>query len=279
MSVDVLYHDSCADGFGAAWAAWKYLDDGWGNDEVRYHRVQYGRPMPEIPDGSTVFILDFSYDAETLEALRPRVKQLTVLDHHRSAEKELAGLPYAIFDMNRSGAVMAWEFFFPKEPVPKLLQYVQDRDLWRWELPGSRDFSMGLRGLVDFDFELWDHIHRHPDEFEAILREGATLREYMNREIARKVWKASTWEIKGHRIPILNETTWNSETCEALLDRFPDAPCVATFFIGKEGEQIISLRTREDRNFDVSALAESFGGGGHRMAAGCHYEEKLNLKP
>jgi oligoribonuclease NrnB/cAMP/cGMP phosphodiesterase (DHH superfamily) len=75
-----------------------------------------------------VYILDFSYDEETLRNLYKKV-EVVVLDHHKTAEKDLKDLSFAKFDMNKSGAMMAWEYFHPEKEVPLMIRYIQDRDL------------------------------------------------------------------------------------------------------------------------------------------------------
>ncbi len=110
----VLYHAHCADGFGAAWAAWKRF-----GAEARYLAVQHGAPAPSLPEGSEVYILDFAYTRAETETIRRRAASLRVIDHHRTAEEELRGLDYATFDNRKSGAVLSWEFFHPGKPVPE----------------------------------------------------------------------------------------------------------------------------------------------------------------
>lgn len=107
----VLYHANCPDGFAAARAAWMSL-----GDAATYLPVSYGDPLPAIPDGSEVYIVDFSYPRPILEELEARCG-LTVIDHHATAQEALSGLAFAHFDMSKSGAVLTWEHFH-KEPVP-----------------------------------------------------------------------------------------------------------------------------------------------------------------
>ena len=96
----VLYHAGCHDGFGAAWAAHQKF-----GDSAEYTAVQYGQDPPNIEAGSEVYIVDFSYPRPILEALNKKMSKLVVLDHHDTARKELEGLDYATFDMDKSGAV------------------------------------------------------------------------------------------------------------------------------------------------------------------------------
>ena len=183
MKIAVLYH-SDADGFGAAFACWKAFDS---DEQVKWVPVQYGKPVPELPQTiEELFIVDFSYDRATCEALAAKYK-LTILDHHKTAEAELSGLPYAIYDMNRSGAVMAWEHFFNgdyAEDVPTILQYVQDRDLWRFELPESEAVNLYISTL-DEDFAEWDRF-----DLGTAIDSGRAIKAFRDAQVMRAVKSA-----------------------------------------------------------------------------------------
>ena len=152
--VYVIYHDQCPDGFGAAWAAFQALGYTTGNGSpVHYIPSRYGQKPPEMDPEGVVYILDFSYNLETMTKLWHRHGgRVTLLDHHKSAMEELQGqLPGCYFDMDRSGAAIAWGYFKPFERMPELLAYVQDRDLWRWELPDSRAVNAAIE-VAPMDF-------------------------------------------------------------------------------------------------------------------------------
>lgn len=263
MSDVVLYHANCPDGFGAAYAAWTVL-----GDAATYRPVNYGQPCPPEVEGgvSRLFILDFSYPRATLERLRECAREILVLDHHKTARDELAGLPYALFDLDRSGAVLAWEHFHPGEPVPLLLRYVQDRDLWRWELEDSREVSEALASY-DRDFATWDAIRRRLDaeEYPDFALEGGHILRAKRRQVAALCDRAFPADVGGHRVPAVNSPLFQSEVGEELCKRHPEAPFAAIFSVG-DGDEIWSLRSRD--GFDVSAVAKQLGGGGHPAAAG-----------
>lgn len=258
----VLYHASCPDGFGAALAAWtRYRDD------AKYIPVQYGEPLPEIEDGSEVYIVDFSYDRETLLSLKSRVETLVVLDHHKTARDALAGLDFATFDMDKSGAVLAWQYFHPGCATPSLFLLLQDRDLWKWELPNSRACSAYF-SVIPRDFNAWNILlsesmdcrHGHwVDKGEAILAAQAI-------QASSLCDHAITANVRGYSVPSVNSPLLQSEIGEELCKRFPDAPFAAVFFHLGGKEVVWSLRSRN--GFDVSAVAKSMGGGGHPAAAG-----------
>ncbi len=152
MKVYVLYHGNCPDGFGAAFVAWLTY-----GTRAEYIPVSYGKPVPVMEDRSTVYIVDFSYPREVLLELKSRMATLVVLDHHATAAEDLKGLDFCTFDMERSGAMLAWRFFRPEEPEPTFIRYLQDRDLWKFEMPLSREVSMAVRSYP-YDFEVWENI-------------------------------------------------------------------------------------------------------------------------
>jgi oligoribonuclease NrnB/cAMP/cGMP phosphodiesterase (DHH superfamily) len=263
----VLYHADCPDGFGAAWAASKALGRCSG---VIYVPVQYGQPYPPEIDGgiSRLYILDFSYPRATMGRLANAAKEIVCLDHHKTAEAELAGLPYAKFDMDKSGAVLAWEYFHPGDDLPLLLSFVEDRDLWRWGLPESREFSAAL-SVYPRDFNAWDDLDRSLDKLdgmEKFLAVGRAILSHQDHLVERLASKAHMADVGGYRVPTVNSSLFQSELGDRMCRDHPDAPFAAVFFSTGPDEEVWSLRSRN--GFDVSAVAKSLGGGGHAAAAG-----------
>jgi oligoribonuclease NrnB/cAMP/cGMP phosphodiesterase (DHH superfamily) len=265
----VLYHSNCYDGFGAAWAAWLKFGDG-----AKYIPVSYGYPPPEMPDAKTIYILDFSYDAVTILNLSLKA-QVVVLDHHKTAQADLEQLmrtdhngppneifnPHIVFDMNRSGALIAWQFFHPEAVVPALIRHISDRDLWQFKIEGS-DLVHSALLSYPFDFEVWNKLS---ESMGKLKDEGVTC-ERMQEALVGKIVKGS-WlgKVANHEVPIVNTTISWSEVGEALLDKHPDAPFAASFTVFHD-QVMWSLRSKGD--FDVSEIAKKFGGGGHKNAAG-----------
>lgn len=250
----VLYHND-ADGFGAAFACWTKM-----KDAAVYIPVQYGQPVPSIPDGVfQVFIVDFSYPRDVCEDLAARYV-LTVLDHHKTAREALDGLPYAVFDMEKSGAVLAWEYMHPSEPIQEILQYVQDYDLWRFVLPDSRAVNLYI-GSLPTEFTAWENFSLP----EAKLG-GRAIEAFRDAQVRSDLEGVFFGRIAGYIVPVLNLSTNVSETGNQMCVRYPNAMFSASYCDRADGKRTYSLRSVGD--FDVSAIARAFGGGGHRNAAG-----------
>ena len=266
-SISVIYHDECRDGFGAAWAAFQALGHRTGNgNPVHYIPSKYGQKLPETDPEGFVYILDFSYNLETMTDLYDRQSgRIRLLDHHKTAMEELQGqVPGCHFDMTKSGAVLAWDFFKPFEKLPALLAYVQDRDLWQWQLPHSRQVNAALQ-VTPLDFELWSTL-----EIDSLRIQGEPLVSEMERQIALALETALVIEIDGVPVPAVEVEELVSETAERLLELNPNAPFVAIYHHSEDhdGNPVTKYSLRSADRADVSDVARRLGGGGHPNAAG-----------
>lgn len=255
----VLYHSNCYDGFGAAFSAWKKF-----GSNAKYIPVSYGAPVPEMPEATEVYIVDFSYPRATIEALAETVP-LTILDHHKTAQADLEPLirpdgfnPRVVFDMNRSGALITWEYLHRTE-VPRLIQHISDRDLWQFKIPGSKEVHAALVS-TPFEFEVWDKL-----DVDELIASGAGALRFQSQLVKNIVSHAWVQRLGEWEVPHVNTASSWSEVGEALCEAYPDAPFAASFTIMKNSV-MWSLRSRGD--FDVSEVAKRFGGGGHKNAAG-----------
>jgi len=267
----VLYHANCADGFGAAYAAWQKF-----GDKAKYIAVAYHEHLPQMRDNSEVYILDMSYPKDILVELNQRMKKVVVRDHHKTSEAALKDLDFAYFDMHKSGAVLAWEYFHPDMDLPKLLQYVQDRDLWEWKLPHSEEVS-ALIWSYDKDFGEWESLEHEihnidSGDFYRVVDRGEAIMRFRKQQTKQTVLSAYLTEIDGHIVPVVNANQNVSDVCHLLLEEYPDSPFSASFFELEKGTWVVSLRSRGD--FDVSEVAKANGGGGHKAAAGFHVKGK-----
>lgn len=311
----VLYHANCYDGFGAAFAAWLHLSQT--DPNVIYTPVSYGQLPPKLEPGSVVYILDFSYPAKVLlETAHEQIK-VVVLDHHATAEKDLSmdafmeclcvskddlradpnlntnGFMFVQniqlkFDMEKSGAMLAWEYFHPNKPAPLLIQYLQDRDLWLFKMDRSRAMSAYLQ-ITEMDFETWKHImakmEAAPEELEAALIAGESCLRLKNQMVMTmcKNARLMVFDISAtppsispklshtcigtaFEVPVANATVFFSEVGEKLLELYPAAKFAAYYMDRADGKRQWGMRSRDD--FDCSIVAKLFGGGGHKRASG-----------
>ena len=259
-----IYHKSCTDGFAAALAVKVFLEREHPEDEHKFTAAHYGDTPPNVT-GAYVYIVDFSFPREVLLELHKQAAYLVVLDHHKTAEAALEGLEFCYFDMNRSGAMMAWQHFNSELPAPELFRYVQDRDLWQWKLENSQEISAALK-IMPLDFDMWLPLLVDDCLFE-LIDKGRVILEYQRQEVARMLKHPPEMiTLGGYTVPCINTTTLISEVGQALSDGYAFA---ATYF-DRHDARVFSLRsnTRGENMVDVSAIAKQYGGGGHAAAAG-----------
>lgn len=262
-----IYHHNCIDGFGAAWVVRRAFGDG----NVDFHPGIYGEPLPEI-DGRDVILVDFSYKRPVMEDLIGKAVNVVILDHHKTAEAELSGLDdRAIirFDQEHSGAMLAWNFYFPDEPAPLLLRHIEDRDLWRFRLCGTRQITAALFSHP-YDFQVWDCL-MPCDKFaipqvDQLRTEGQAIERKHHKDVRELVTaSARPMLIGGHQVLAANlPYTFSSDAGHLLME--DGNPFGACYFDGPNG-RTFSLRS-SDSGPDVSEIAKLYGGGGHRNAAG-----------
>lgn len=273
----VLYHASCTDGAGAKWATWKKF-----GDNAKYIPVQYNKPYPEELDAALgvtpdleVYILDFSYNKKTLEHIKALSHKLVVLDHHKTAKEDLQGLDYAVFDMEKSGAVMAWEWFHPDTPVPQILLHVQDRDLWKFEMEHTKELHEFLNLDLN-NMQHWNYVDNvitnrdkdgNGDLYKLMINAGGTIMDYVRTSINKALGKIRVIDFEGYKVGIANVVNNISETGTAIYssERL-NVDFSMTYFIENDGRVVFSLRSKGD--MDVSAIARKYGGGGHKNACG-----------
>ena len=264
----VIYHGDCVDGFTAAWAIW-HLCPGWRDAE--YLAARYGDPPPDLRGVSEVLIVDFSYPRDVLMAMRERCR-VRVLDHHKTAAADLDRLDDCVFDMERSGAGIAWdEYATPTSLVngqrPWLVNYVEDRDLWRFALPESREINAFLRSQ-EFSFARWEELWAM-DWVQAAAR-GRGCLDHINAYVRAAIKHAYLCEMDRERFPIVNVTYEScSEVADALLDYNEDSENGMAGYYFRRGDGRIQYGFRSRGRYDVAEFAKRFGGGGHQHAAGC----------
>lgn len=261
----VLYHGNCFDGFTSAWIARNA-----GIAEENLFPCNYGAKLHELPEDAIVLMVDFSLDRNSLIDLRDKLHEgggdLIVIDHHKTAEAQLHGLPWAYFDMNESGASLAWKFFHPDDDMPKLVKYIREHDLWRFELQDSDEIRAYIRSYT-MTHKNWDFLNTTLRmDFVIAQQEGAACKRSSEAAVSAMCEQAVMMEIGGYTVPVVNATIYFSEVATRLLKRHPTAEFACYYMDRADGMRQWGMRSRSE--FDCSAVAKRYGGGGHPQAAG-----------
>jgi oligoribonuclease NrnB/cAMP/cGMP phosphodiesterase (DHH superfamily) len=257
MRALVIYHGGCRDGFCAAWVLARELS------EADFHEGFYGQPPPDCT-GRDVVIVDFSYPLIDMERMAAQAKTLLVLDHHVTARDALSTFraPNAtvVFDMTRSGAGLAWDHCHHGDMRPWLVDYVEDRDLWRMALHEPAAVNAYI-GTIPFEFEAWDRASEGTID-EAILS-GRAVEAKIHQYIKEVRKNAERITFEGFDVPIVNAPQVDISELVGFMANGE------TFAMGWwRGHGVFNYSLRSKGDFDVSELAKRHGGGGHKNAAG-----------
>jgi len=289
MKSFVIYHANCTDGFGAAFAAWKKL-----GDDAEYMPQNYGEASPDMwaekCRDRDVYILDFSFPKLVMEHIFKAASRVVWRDHHKTAFEmwcgkyergmqhdqigDIGSCEIDIFlDDNKSGALLAWEYFHPDTEVPMLIKHIDDRDRWQFKLEGSKELHAALAGLRPWSFQQWDGL-TFSETCEDLYQEGAAILRAQNQTVQQIVGHARKCTISYSTVPTprpvatglaVNAPTHQSEVGHELANQS------GTFGLAwyLAGDNRVRCSFRSNGDYDVSAIARVFGGGGHRNAAGC----------
>ena len=288
----VIYHANCTDGFGAAFAAWKKL-----GDDAEYMPQNYGEASPDMwaekCRDRDVYILDFSFPKLVMEHIFKAASRVVWRDHHKTAFEmwcgkyergmqhdqigDIGSCEIDIFlDDNKSGALLAWEYFHPDTEVPMLIKHIDDRDRWQFKLEGSKELHAALASYRPWSFKRWDQLYEDEAWTYGMLKaEGAAILRAQDQTVQQIVGHARKSYIEhphgGDNDWVfvtglaVNSPVHQSEVGHELANQ--SGTFGLAWYLAEDNTVRCSFRSNGD--YDVSAIARVFGGGGHRNAAGC----------
>lgn len=271
-----IYHSPCLDGYTAAWAVWRAHPD-W-----EFIPGVHGDPPPDVT-GADVYLVDFSYKRPVLIEMAKTANRIIILDHHKTAQEDLKDFAEAtknsgvvdwmqhrievIFDMEHSGAYLAWKYFHPDSYVPMFVRLVEDRDLWKFEIPNSRDANASFFSH-EYDFQTWNTLFmqcEYPDTFAELVAGGKAIERKHFKDIHELLAKLEHHlTIGGVSVSVANlPYTMASDGAHAMSLQNPFA---ATYYF--DGEYYVFSLRSDENGVDVSEIAKTYQGGGHKHAAG-----------
>lgn len=256
-----IYHGNCADGFSGAWVVSKAL----GRD-IEFHAGVHNDPPPDVR-GKDVVIVDFSYKRPVMEQIVAEASAVCILDHHASAIADLndmTGLT-KVFDVERAGSMIAWDYFFPQTPPPPLLKHIEDRDLARFALPLTREIQAAVFSHP-YEFDQWEGMMLLNEEnLKYLAQDGYAIERKHGKDI-KELLKVVTrrMNIGGYNVPIANLPY--TMTADAGLSLAEGEAFGACYWDTPAG-RVFSLRSKPG-GIDVAKIAWQYGGGGHPNASG-----------
>jgi len=279
-SVDiVIYHSPCNDGFGAAYVAWKYSQKNKLPQPEFWPVTHRDKLNLDALQNKDVIMCDIAFDRATMLAINERAASFVCLDHHETAQEALKGLDFATFDMERSGVMLAWDYFFPDEKMPSFLQWIGLRDLWRHK---DNADAVAFTTAFDpvFDFEYWDYFYETSDVVSEHLLRGRSLVANHNAQVEKLAEQAQ--EAKWGDVHVMSFHIASDDWFRYVSDLgnylTKDDPELVAFMWHKvhsddeEAEPLYKVSLRST-GYDVGKLAQTRGGGGHARAAGFTVKE------
>jgi oligoribonuclease NrnB/cAMP/cGMP phosphodiesterase (DHH superfamily) len=316
----VVTHKNCMDGVGAA-AVVREFELFYKSIKVLYKEIQHGTPEKEnfvanLTDEEkacdSLIFTDMSLDAKQIQEALEIFEDVTILDHHKTALQDVNDCDELlhdsrftfIYEPDNSGVGVVLNFLEGHYNVDKkdfseihrseMASYIEDRDLWKWEMPKSKEYSEGLRFLLDkevniaktnVDMEDLDKEFQYVDKVDAlievskkyykddIIEVGEILLEKTNQMVLAKIQgKLRTTYFGEVEVALINTTENISEIGNGicLLKGIP----ACMYFVLETGEVVFSFRSM-DHLPDASLIAKAYGGGGHRNA--CGFKGDLSL--
>ena len=254
----------------------------------------------------TVFVVDYSFktqeEMEELYDMMEHGSQVFWFDHHQSSVnlleqikdtkfKEYARDHTLVYDVNidHCGTYITWKNLFPDKKVPEAIDLINDWDLWIHKDDNSRYLNNAFYSALDPEEDenslrnLWSK--RWEDLFgtcEVDYPDRARLYLYISQGKAIAQYKAQTYknwfrtygyvtEFEGHECVCMNWKV-NSEVFSDWYDQYP----LHLIWCFDGSTYTYSIYTDyEKTGIDCSKIAEKYGGGGHKGAAGFTSKELL----
>lgn len=256
----VVYHGECKDGFGGAWSAWKIF-----RDRARYVPYRHGDvPKTDFADADVYFI-DLCYPLPELKTVREKNKRIVLIDHHKSNADKVGLADESSYEMEHSGAVLAWKYFHPKEKIPKLLSYIEDTDLGKWSMPHTREVFSYI-GAHPYEFNAWNRLVKTFESARSrkqAIAEGKLVLARETKIIDELTADAELVEFEGFRCFAANSPMLVTGIGTELVRRNPP---ISIVWAKRGGHYRVSLRSVGE--VDVAKIAQKYGGGGHKNASG-----------
>ena len=252
----VISHAECSDGLCSAWLFHRKFPD------ATFHFARYGSSPPDV-SGKEVYMTDFSYPRDVLLDMKSKAKSIQVLDHHKSAREALDGLDFCLFDMDRSGAGLSWDYLHPGKERHWIAAYTEDYDLWRFKLPYSREINAALQSYpMTFDalYELEER-----SGADGLIAEGEAILRSKQQMVTEICSAAREVDVQGYKVLMANTLVCKNEAANYLAK---GRAFGITWFENEKGERVFSFRAKEESGTDLTKIVAKYKGGGHKLAAG-----------
>jgi oligoribonuclease NrnB/cAMP/cGMP phosphodiesterase (DHH superfamily) len=285
-----FYHN---DADGRCSGFWVHLSVGI-NDQYIDHsfiEMSYAKPFPmeSIRKDEQIYIVDYSISPDEMRQLLKITKNVTWIDHHKTAIEKYKDFEYKIRGIRYdgvAGCMLTYCYIYhmtqrgtgdikPFDPsmtkdAPRFTKLIADWDVWKFEYGDDTRHFITAFNAYDFwpSSRLWDGF-LSSDDFTCseFIKNGITMnafrdgwaRDYMNLGFES--------EFEGVKCFAVNLGRCNSEYFKSLPVGKYD---VLMPFVFDGNQYTVSLYST---TIDVSEIAKKHGGGGHKGASGFQCKE------
>lgn len=270
----VITHKNCNDGTGTAEVI-KYHNNLNNIEEPSIMYLTHGsfnfKDVIEACKDKVVYVGDFSFTKDELEVLTKVTKSIIVIDHHLSAFESIGDLEYVHIDLEKSGARLAWEFFYPHaDKAPILIALIEDRDLWNffYDKKDTNALVLALKSEKDLNFKT---LIEDDDAVVILIEKYSSVLGYIEDEDLKYSKKVDDFMFDSTSFVGIN-TNLPSSNILNLASKEHGKPALSYNIekINNINNIKISMRNH-DESVDVSRLCKLLGGGGHAKAAGATF--------
>jgi oligoribonuclease NrnB/cAMP/cGMP phosphodiesterase (DHH superfamily) len=166
--------------------------------------------------------------------------------------------------MNRSGAQLAWDFFYPSTKRPSAVDHVGNRDLWRKSEKDSFAFAAFVYPL-GYHYELYLKYLQDQSAVDEAIRNGYLIIEKNNKIIEEVAKRAVPRILDGYPTLYVELKTDEELNLTSDIGDYLDKKASIAAMINNNNK--VSLRS-DQNGPDVSVIAKKWGGGGHPHASG-----------
>lgn len=265
----VIYHGHCPDGALAAWLLREHLLVTLRPSDVELVPALPGQTPAEVfgvvGAKTDVYYVDNSPDAKTFQMLSERAASVQVFDHHETAKPVAAVAGFHVAD-HECGASMVFKTFQSPKCYAKLVEYVRDLDLYLNELPDTLAVRRVIRKNLRHPEDAPRLARWFNDAFDLVVEQGNVLAALHAAAVEALAGHARLARLGGVLVQAVEVA--DAELASDVANRLAESGLIGVAFRKAGTQALFSLRSERDKGPDVTEVAKTFGGGGHKHAAG-----------
>lgn len=297
----VIYHKGCTDGFSGFVVL--TMTDMISNNALIYPDFPSTNRYPPNIKNKNVIIIDVAYKKDILKHILNKAKKVTFIDHHITVKDDVQQLKSLmsnknheiIYDNDKSGASLTWQYFFNTKPIPLAIQYIESNDIGNWTDKNTMIFIIALRVNYDMsttsdNLDKWRKLFNSNNiDATTLLKKGEQYNEYHNHLLQDNIKKNSIKRFPSEKLYSKHKSVftkpgqykvvvYNGSGCPtssslgAIIVNSIDCDFAILWVLNLDkNEYILQFRSK---HVDVGTIAKEFGGGGHKLASACSFSAK-----